>query len=269
MLFLGNNPEVVKYINALHATFREKYPTKKITHKGLTWLAFCITGIIATGCLNWQSFQRNSAGTWKARALSRMIHKCPINWDNLFQCSVKLIFKIFEVKSVHLSLDDFDRHRSKRTKKIHGAHKTRNKNGGGFVNSQNIVLLIIVTKWLTLPVGFSFYEPDPKRKAWRKNDLLLKIAGKKKKERPEEPSFDKNYPTKIQAAARLIRRFKYFHNSIKVRSITADGLYLNKKLRNECRRIYPKTQFISRLRNNQNLLVKNKSISVKSFFKVL
>ncbi len=53
-------------------------------------------------------------------------------------------------------------------KEVYGAHKVRNKKGGGFVSAQNIVLLIIVTPTVTMPVFAYFYRPDPVQKKMEK-----------------------------------------------------------------------------------------------------
>jgi hypothetical protein len=268
MIFLKNHPEVDLFIRDLNKAYKEKFNTVHMTNKALSWLAFCLTGIIITGCINWQKFQTYSAGRWKARALSWMLHYAKIPWEKLFQACVGLLIKKFDIKSCHLTFDDFDRHRSKRTKKIYGTYITRNKKGGGYVNAQNIVLLNIVTKWITMPVGWAFYRPDPKQKRWRHNNLILKMAGVPVHKRPEKPLFDKRYPSKKEAAAKLLRQFKYNHGFIKIMSISADGAYLSKTMVAETQRIYPKVQFISRLPCSQNIYTPyGVAVSAKEYFK--
>ena len=43
-----------------------------------------------------------------------------------------------------------------------------------YFNGQNLIFLLLVSETLTIPVGFSFYEPDPKMTAWRKEEKRLK-----------------------------------------------------------------------------------------------
>ena len=68
-------------------------------------------------------------------------------------------------------MDDSDRARSKNTKRIAYTHKQKDKKTGGYVMGQSIVLLLLVTPKITLPVGFSFYQPDPAIKAWVKQQF--------------------------------------------------------------------------------------------------
>lgn len=135
-----------------------------------------MTGIIITGTLCWKRFERSSAGAWTVSRLSWMFRLSPsIPWNRLLVASAQILLKKYEVTKGHLIIDDYDNHRSKNTPQIHGTHKVRNKKGGGFVNAQNIVLLILVTPIITIAVGFSFYQPDPVMRAWRKEDRYTQI----------------------------------------------------------------------------------------------
>jgi hypothetical protein len=50
---------------------------------------------------------------------------------------------------------------------------------------QSRVMLLRVTPVLTIPVGFAFYEPDPRLKAWEKEEQRLKKQDVPKKNRYE------------------------------------------------------------------------------------
>lgn len=254
MIFLDNIPEIDRYLKAVSSEIHENGYKKIITQTALKWIGFCLTAIIVTGSINWQRFEKASAGKWRARALSWMLHHSKIPWEKLFQASLKVVLKSFNVTSGTLSFDDFDRHRSKSTSKIFGVHKTRNKKGGGFVSSQNVVIMVLVNEYITVPVGFAFYRPDPKRKEWRKNDTILMMAGVKKIDRPAEPEYDPIFPTKKKVAAKLLRRFKHYNSQIIVKAISADNAYLSRMMRSECSRIYPRVQFISQLKASQHVL---------------
>jgi hypothetical protein len=53
-------------------------------------------------------------------------------------------------------------------------------------------------------MGFDFYIPNPKWKAWKKEDDRLKKQKIAKKHRPAEPQRHPNYPTKVKIALNLL-----------------------------------------------------------------
>ena len=269
MLFLKVFPEVREFIESIHHEVKSMPGEKSsMSKKAINFMSFCLTALIVTGALNWDKFERSSCGSWKAKALSKMMRYCSkIPWNYLLIASSRYLIKIFDLKQCHLVFDDFDRERSKRTKKIYGAHKARNKKGGGFISAQTIVLLVLVTPIITIPVGFSFYRPDPKQKAWRKEDERLRKDRIPKKYRPKQPDLDPDYPNKKKIAAKLLRQFKYYFPDIKVRSISGDSIYLSAQMKAEVARIYPHTQFISQLRRNQTIMLsKNRKCRVDKYF---
>ena len=209
MLFLKVLPEVEKFCDSVH-TEANLMPGAKptMTQKSLRFLSFCITAMIVTGCLNWQKFERGSCGMYAAKALSWMLHHCrAIPWEYLLIASTRVLLKAYGVKSGHLVVDDFDRDRSKRTKKIFGTHKIRSKKGGGFVDAQNVVILCLVTPIITIPVFAWFYRPDPVRRAWNKKDKELRTKHKiPKSKRPKQPPYDPDYPSKKAIAAKFIEK---------------------------------------------------------------
>lgn len=268
MIFLQNLAEVDRYCSEIRNELAFMKPKCQMSDKALRWLGFCITGLIIVGALCWQKFERVSGGTWFARSLSRMFRKSSsIHWDYLLIASTKYLLKVFNVKEGHLVIDDLDRARSKRTSKIWGAHKTYNKKGGGYINAQNIVLLVLVTRKITIPVGFMFYRPDPEQKAWRIKDKKLKEQGYPKSMRPPQPERDKNFPTKKKIAARLLYQFKCHNNKIVIKSIEADNAYLSREMRIWCARAFPKANFNSQLKRTQKVKVgKKREISVQQYF---
>lgn len=80
--------------------------------------------------------------------------------------------------------------RTKRTSKISGAHKIKDKATGGYVNGQELVFMVLVTDIVTFPMGFRFYEPDPELCVWRKQDKALRQKGSANKQRPSRPKPD-------------------------------------------------------------------------------
>ena len=270
MLFLDVLPEVKNYCEELRLEVNAM-PGKKpsVSAKALAFIGFCITAMVVTGCLSWEKFQRGSCGKYSSKALSWMLrHSRRIPWDYLLIASGKILIKKFGITSGHLVVDDFDRHRSKRTKKIFGAHKVRNKKGGGFVDAQNIVLLCLVTPAITIPVFAWFYRPDPVQRAWRKKDEKLRKKNKiPKSKRPKQPPLDPDFPSKKDIAVKLFRKFKYYFNDIEVKSVSGDSAYLSKQMKVEVRKVFPKVQFISQLRKTQHVvLTRGRSMRVDQYF---
>ena len=129
-------------------------------------------------------FERASLGEYKIAALSWMFREAKVAWDYLLLASVTLVLERHRITEGVLVLDESDRLRSKRTKRIHKAHKQKHKASGGYVNGQTVVLLLLVTQSVTFPVGFAFYMPDPVLTTWTKEDKRLKKRGRGQKRSP-------------------------------------------------------------------------------------
>ena len=76
--------------------------------------------------INWASFERAGFGGYKKAALSWMFRHGKIFWDHLLIASVKLILRRYDIKEGIAVLDELDRARCKRTKRIHKAYKLKN-----------------------------------------------------------------------------------------------------------------------------------------------
>jgi SRSO17 transposase len=156
-----------------------------------------------------------------------MFRDAKIAWNYLLLASVTLVLEQHGITEGVLVLDESDRARSKRTKRIHKVHKQKHKLSGGYVNGQTVVLLLLVTESVTFAVGFGFYMPDPILGAWTKEDKRLKSQGVAKKDRPVMPERNALYPTKTQIALRLLQEFRDAHGEIKIKAVLADALYGN------------------------------------------
>lgn len=254
MLFTEALASADDYVNALNREIIKKSPDKALSRIARKFLAFTITGIIVTGTISWKKMERASAGAWSTKAMSWFLHhSTSIVWKILLVHSLRYIFRIYGVKSGVFVIDDYDRHRSKNTTMIHGVHKVKNKKGGGFVSSQNVVKAVLVTGSLTLPVGFGVHQPDPDVKAWRKNNEALKKKKIPKRERPPELPKNPDYPSKKEIAMKLLRQFRHHFGDIEIKAFVADNAFLSKQLRDDFRRVYPKSQMISQLRYNQGI----------------
>ncbi len=260
-------PEVASYIADLDCALRKLPGGKGLSRLQRTWIAFCLTGIIVTHTLCWERFERGSAGYYKARALSFMLHWAPIPWAKLLIASSLLLLRLYQVRFGILTIDDNNRPRSKSTKRLFGVHKVKDKKTNGFIMAQNLVRLVLVTKTITIPVGIEFYRPDPALKQWTEEDKRLRKQGVTKSQRPVRPRANKNYPSKHQIAAKLLRRFRYWAGDVVIKAVVADAAYLSPFFRAECARIYPGVQLISQLRSNQVVYDKrNRPRSLEEYF---
>ena len=241
------------FITDLDAALGKLKPNAKLTQLQRIWLGFCLTGMLLTNSVCWAKFERASLGEYKIAALSWMFREAKIAWNYLLLASVTLTLERHGIVEGVLVLDESDRARSKRTKRIHKAHKQKHKASGGYVNGQTVVLLLLVTPSVTFPVGFAFYMPDPVLTAWVKEDQRLKKEGVAKKDRPVQPERDSLYPTKTQLALRLLQEFKDAHGDIKINAVLADALYGEAFFMDETSRIFDGAQVISQLRENQNI----------------
>jgi len=254
------------FVADLDAALGKLKPNAKLTQLQKIWLGFCLTGMLLTNSVCWAKFERASLGEYKIAALSWMFREAKVAWDYLLLASVTLVLERYGITNGVLVLDESDRARSKRTKRIHKAHKQKHKASGGYVNGQTVVLLLLVTQSVTFPVGFAFYMPDPLLTAWAKEDKRLKKAGVAKKDRPVQPVRNGLYPTKTQLALRLLQAFKDAHGDIKINAVLADALYGEARFMDKASRIFDGTQVISQLRENQNIEHKGKKRNLKAYF---
>jgi hypothetical protein len=242
-------------------------------HVGLTksqrhWLSFCLMGIFLTNSVCWARFERIGLGGYAVSALSWMFRRAKlISWTFLFHMSVRVILEEYGISNGVLVLDDSDKKRSKKTTRIAGVHKLKDKSSGGFIMGQNIVLLLLVTGTITIPVGVVFYQPDPVRSKWVKDNNSMKKKGIPKKERPVEPPRNPSYPTKLELGLRLLKEFEQWHGDVKVKAILADALYGAVTFVNDAQALFYGAQVISQLRNNQNIRSCNRTLSVEEYFR--
>jgi len=148
------------FVTDLDAALGKLKPNAKLTQLQRFWLGFCLTGMLLTNSVCWAKFERASLGDYNIAALSWMFREAKVAWAYLLLASVTLVLERHGITEGVLVLDESDRARSKRTKRIHQVHKQKHKASGGYVNGQTVVLLLLVTQSVTVPVGFAFYLPD-------------------------------------------------------------------------------------------------------------
>jgi hypothetical protein len=129
------------------------------------------------------------------------------------------------------------------------------------------VFLVLVSKEITLPVGYKLYESDPILQAFRREDKRLKKKGIAKKHRPQEPKRSKGYPTKIELSLELLREFVDHFPKIKIMSTSADAAYGTRKFIEQVAVITNQKQVITQIKSSQNIAINNKIMSVAEFFK--
>ncbi len=170
-------PFIQDYVSAINKAIKQQAPEKSLTRLQACWLSFVILGVLVTNSLCWKRFEKFSVGRHSTASLSWMFCKARIAWEVVLQASILHLFSVYEMKAGTFVLDDSDKKRSKNTTEIAKVHKIKDKRTGGYFNGQNLIFLLFVNEHLTVPVGFCFYEPDPKMTAWRKEEKRLKEKG--------------------------------------------------------------------------------------------
>src|SRR5215475_1213398 len=177
-------PFVRAFVDAIDAAIRTHQPQHAMSVTQRTWLAFCITAVLVTNSICWARFARASLGTYSLAALSWMFRHSKIPWDALLVASVRVILRHYGLTCGSLVIDDSDHKRSKSANTLAYLYKLRDKESGGYVWGQSLVFLLVVTPDITLPVGFTFYQPAPELSAWYKQEKALKKQKVPTKQRP-------------------------------------------------------------------------------------
>lgn len=266
MFFKKPLPFVKNFVSELNDAIKKHRPGCSLSAIQEWWLSFCIMAILICNSVCWAKSERASLGSYSMSALSWMFRKSKIPWVLLLMMSVKVILEKFNITEGVLAIDDTDRRRCKITRRIFKTYKVKDKKSGGYINGQTIVLLLLITPIVTIPVGFSFYMPDPGITAWRKQEEELKKKRVPAKDRPARPAKNKDYPSKQEIALGLLDEFKSDHPEIKVKLILADALYGTDDFVGKASKIFGGVQVISQLRSNQVIRFGNKTMSVEKYF---
>ncbi|MDQ3235315.1 MAG: transposase [Pseudobdellovibrionaceae bacterium] len=268
MICLEAHQEIVKYIDLLNQQLRDS------NHKSMSkiqsrWMAFCMTAMLVTNSFCWAIIERASAGEYRARTLGLMLKKAKIQWDKIFYASCQVVIKLYGIKEGVLVIDDTERKRSKSTTKIWGVHKIKDKKSGGFIQGQEVVFLVLVTRTITLPVGFAFYLPNPSWQLWKAKDKELKEQCVKKADRPRKPPYSKKYPSKHALAISLLHKLRFHMGDLlRINAVLADAAYMAPYFLRETSKVFPDAQFISQIRSNQKVKAGSKpELSVDDYFK--
>ena len=159
-------PFVSAFIEAVDTAIRAHQPHHAMSATQRAWLAFCLTAVLVTNSLCWARFERASLGTYSLAALSWMFRHSKIPWDHLRVASVRVILRHHGITSGSLVIDDTDNQRAQSAKALAHLYKLRDKERGGSMWGQRLVLLFLVTAKISIPVGVVFSQPAPELSAW-------------------------------------------------------------------------------------------------------
>lgn len=223
------------------------------------FIALMISAMLLLRELCFASMARAMMKLCQPKALSWMLHRSKIPWEQLWIAALTVLFKTFKVTRGYLVIDDTFRARSKNTKKIFGVFKTIDKITGGYFKAQNIIFITIVTPIFTIPIYFWYYRPDPDYAAWEREDKKLrKKLPKINRLKAPKRNLEK-YPSRNGIAILLLKKAKEImdkisnatNEPIKIQSILADAAYLSKETTKGAKESFPKSQFVSQLKKNQ------------------
>ena len=260
-------PVVTAFLDALNNSLKSINSSAQLSKRQKVVLGVMIMGIVVTKALNWAAFERRNLGKYKT-TVSWMFYQAEIAWHQLLQASVRNIIINYEIKSGTLVADDTGKKRTKRTSKIDGAHKVKDKSTGGYFNGQELVFMVLVTDIATFPVGFRFYVPDPALSVWRKKDKLLRKQGVQKKDRPARPQPDHvRYPTMQSLTLDMLQEFVDAFPKITIKGVLADALYGTGDFMDKAAKITGGAQIISQLRSNQKVANRsNSEVNLRAYF---
>lgn len=260
-------PFITNYINALNDGVKKLGNASGLSKTQCVWLRFVLLAMLLTNSLCWARFERFGLGTYSAKALSWLFVRAKIAWEIILCASVCHILSKYGIKRGRLVVDDTDNERSKTTTKIAKVHKIKDKRSGGYFNGQNIVILLLVSKELTIPVGFRFFEPDPELRKWRIEDARLRSAGVIAKNRPKKPARNPDYPKKWELALSMLQDFRGKCPDVMIDAVIADAAYGNKDFSEAARELIDRPQVISQIATSQLINVGGKNIQAREFFK--
>ena len=267
MVFSRPSPFIVDFVEKVDAGVRRHNPGGRgLSRRQRAWLSVCLMGTIVTNSVCWHRFARACLGRWSIVALCWMFVHASIAWEEVLRSSVEAVLRAHGVTGGTLVIDETDKKRSKKTKKIWGVSKIKDKGSGGYIQGQTLVLLLLVSGDITVPVGFVFYRPDPARSAWAKNDKKLRKKGASKKDRPAQPERNPAYPTKIELALQLLFAFRGQHPDVEVKAVLADAAYSTARFLDTASATFGGVQVVSQLKSNQLVRSRGRKIPLSSRF---
>ena len=164
-MFLQALPAATALVFSLNETI-QFFQNSGLSKRQQRNLAMLLTGMVSIGTLNITRISFACFGSVSLAVLSAFIHRASIPWVKIQFAGLLHILRSFDVRKVHLQIDDTDLGRSKRIRSLFGVFRTIHKPTNGFQNAQNLVLLTASAFGVSFPVAFSFYQPDPALTKW-------------------------------------------------------------------------------------------------------
>ena len=75
MIITDSASFIKNYIDDLNDRLKQYQPGAELTAIQMSWLSFCLTGILMVNAVCWAKFERASIGSYKLAALSWMFRK--------------------------------------------------------------------------------------------------------------------------------------------------------------------------------------------------
>lgn len=251
---------------------------------GINNTAVILTHMLCFRQINLAAIERLTLSIFTLSALSIFCKRQRDAIANLYVNAVFLILLKYPGVLISFLIDDSDKGRSKTIKVLAYVFKSICKATGGYHNCQNIVFICAVTSFVTIPIGFRFYVPDPEIRQWRESRKKIKRCKrclkrdkskrckrcmKKLKALGPKPTRNPTYKTRLELAEDLLKKSGELLTKLskkdriyKLTSVIADAAYMSPALVCYMKKTFPKVSFISQLRSNQ--MVKNKSDKYKS-----
>lgn len=265
----------VKNYVTLIIEYHYKTSNKKLLSlKQEFFLMFCLHMMIFTNSINWEKFQRFSFGKYKAKALSYMFQRSKIPLKKIYILGINLLIDYYKITNGYLLFDDTCRQRGKVIKMIANVFKYFDTKTNGYFNAQNIVFLFLVTKYITIPVGFRFYIPCPKTKEWFEKDKEIRNLNKQgyrnldgsKLKRPVKPDRSIEHPSKNMIAEELLKKFKELFPNIEVISFSFDSGYCSGDSLIAYEKVLPKSVVVTEVPCSIKVSDKRRSARIDEYF---
>ena len=265
-VLIDSLPCAKQYVLHLNDTLKSSKASAGLTACQCTWLITVLVGILVTGTLNWAAYERRSLKVYRQSRLRWMFYHAKIAWPLLLQSSIGYLLMYYAIHQGVLIIDDTDKRRSKRTMRIAGAHKVKDKKTGGYFNGQELIFLVLVTDVVTIPVAFRWYTPDPALSAWRQENRRLKALGMPAEARPRKPNAHPGYPTKQALAQAMLREFTARFPGVRIQSVLADALYGTGEFMDLAASVTGNAQIVSQLRSNQLVFSRGRKVDLATYF---
>lgn len=97
---------ITQFLDAFDQSLQTIKSGARLTHCQKAGLALIMSGIIATGMLNWAVFGRRSLGKAKPSQLRWMFYNAKIAWELLLQASIKHVLAAYGITFGTLVIDD-------------------------------------------------------------------------------------------------------------------------------------------------------------------